>query len=62
MVAAAKTSEDRCGAQFYLGEWYLLRDNRRASIAAYRKALDSCPKGFNEYYGAVAELKRLRNY
>jgi lipoprotein NlpI len=59
MLAAADKPEERCEAQFYLGQWHLLRDARANSIEALRKAVESCPKDFIEYAGALAELKRL---
>ena len=59
MVAAADKPEERCEAQFYLGQWHLLRDARANSIEALRNAVKSCPKDFIEYAGALAELKRL---
>ena len=59
MVAAADKPEERCEAQFYLGQWHLLRDDRANSIKALRNAVKSCPKNFVEYEGALAELKRL---
>ena len=59
MVAAADKPEERCEAQFYLGQWHLLRDARANSIEALRNAVESCPKSFIEYAGALAELKRL---
>jgi lipoprotein NlpI len=61
MVAAAIKPDELCEAQFYLGQWYLLRDERVASIEALRKAVETCPRDFNEYAGAVAELKRLEH-
>jgi tetratricopeptide (TPR) repeat protein len=59
MLAAANTPDEQCEAQYYLGEWHFLRDERAASIEALRKAVETCPKDFNEFAGAVAELKRL---
>ena len=59
MMAAATKPDELCEAQFYLGQWRLLRNERAASIDALRKAVKICPKDFNEYAGAVAELKRL---
>ena len=58
-MAAADKPEERCEAQFYLGQWHLLRDDRANSIKALRNAVKSCPKNFVEYTGALAELKRL---
>jgi len=59
MVAAADKPEERCEAQYYLGQWLLLRDDRANSIEALRNAVKTCPKDFVEYAGALAELKRL---
>jgi tetratricopeptide (TPR) repeat protein len=61
LLAAASKPDGQCEAQYYLGEWHLLRDERGASIEALRKAVDICPKNFSEFAGAVAELKRLGN-
>jgi tetratricopeptide (TPR) repeat protein len=55
----ATKAEERCEAQFYNGEWDLLRGNRAAAAIALRAAADICPKDFSEYTGALAELKRL---
>jgi tetratricopeptide (TPR) repeat protein len=59
LMAAATNPDQLCEAQFYLGEWHLLRHERAPSIESLRKALKICPSDFNEYAGAVAELKRL---
>jgi lipoprotein NlpI len=58
-LAAANTPEARCEAQFYVGEWHLLRDTKAAATSALRAAVKICPKGFVESEGAAAELKRL---
>ena len=59
MVAAADKPEDRCEAQYYLGQWYLMRDARARAIEPLHNAVNRCPKTFIEYAGALAELKRL---
>jgi len=59
MLSAASKAEERCEAQFYNGEWHLLRGNRAAAATALQAATDICSKDFVEYKGAVAELKRL---
>ncbi|GLR89448.1 tetratricopeptide repeat protein [Bradyrhizobium iriomotense] len=59
MVAAADKPVERCEAQFYLGQWHLLRDARSNAIEALRNAVESCPKNLILYAGALAELKRL---
>jgi lipoprotein NlpI len=55
----AAASDDRCEAQFYIGEWHLLRGNRPAAMVALKAAVETCPKAFIEYKFAQAELQRL---
>ena len=59
VLSAASKADERCEAQFYIGEWHLLHGDRTAAAAALQTAADSCPKEFDEYTGALAELKRL---
>ena len=58
-LASAGNPAERCEAQFYIGEWHLLRRDRAAARRALETATDGCPKSIVEYGGAVAELKRL---
>jgi tetratricopeptide (TPR) repeat protein len=58
-LAAAQKPEERCEAQFYVGEWQLLQGDRAAARQRFEEALGSCPKAFIEYTGAQAELRRL---
>jgi lipoprotein NlpI len=58
-VAAASTPAQQCEAQFYVGEWKLLRGDTSGAAAAWQTAIEQCPKSFIEYKGARAELKRL---
>ena len=58
-LGAATNSDERAEAQFYLGEWHLLRNNREEAIKALKAAAQSCPPWFTEHAGAVAELRRL---
>ena len=60
MRAAAEKPGDKCEAEFFIGEWHLLRGNNADGRAALQVAADTCPKTFDEYAGAVAELKRAR--
>jgi lipoprotein NlpI len=48
-----------CEADFYVGEWYLLKHRSKRARMLFRKAQNECPKDLNEYAGAVAELKRM---
>ena len=61
----------RCQAQFYIGQWHLIRGEKREAEVALRDAvLPTCPRelfikaGIRfdavEYDAAAAELKRLR--
>ncbi|HUI97687.1 MAG TPA: tetratricopeptide repeat protein, partial [Xanthobacteraceae bacterium] len=56
-LAAADDAPQRCEAEFYVGEWQLLRGDRTAAADALRAAVDACPKSFVESKGAQAELK-----
>lgn len=56
---AATKPQDRCAAQFYIGEWHLMKGNRSEAIAALKNAAQTCRVHFLEYDAAVAELKRL---
>ena len=58
-LSAAGTPPQRCEAQFYVGEWKLLRGDKAGAVMALEAAAASCPKTFIEAKGAQAELKRL---
>jgi tetratricopeptide (TPR) repeat protein len=58
-IAAARTPAQECEAQFYVGEWKLLRKDKVGAAAAWHAAVDRCPRSFIEYKGARAELQRL---
>jgi len=62
VLSAAGKADERCEAQFYIGEWHLLRGDRAAATTAFHTAAETCPKEFDEYTGALAELKRLTLY
>lgn len=57
---AAKTTGEKCEAQFYIGEWYLLKKDKAEATKALQAAADTCPKDFVEASAAVEELKRLK--
>ena len=59
VLSIASKPNERCEAQFYSGEWHLLRGNRAAAATALQAAADTCSNDFDEYAGALAELKRL---
>jgi len=49
----------RCEANYYIGQWQLLRGSRQQAATLLRDARAMCPSSFIEYEGAVAELRRL---
>ena len=59
VLAVTGKPDERCEAQFYSGEWHLLRGNRAPAATALQAAADTCSKEFVEYAGALVELKRL---
>jgi tetratricopeptide (TPR) repeat protein len=59
MHSGATTPGERCEASYYVAEWRLLRNDRAAALADLQAAIDTCPKDFVEYMGALAEKKRL---
>jgi lipoprotein NlpI len=59
MLASAQSADERCQAQFYLGEVLLSRGERGASAEALNNTTKLCQKSRFEYVQATAELKRL---
>jgi lipoprotein NlpI len=59
VLDAAQKPEERCEAQFYVGEWQLLKGDRAAAQPYLVDAEGHCPKTFIEYNAARAELQRL---
>ena len=59
ILAAPTKAGDRCEAQFYAGEWYLMRGDRAAATERLKTAAETCPKTYSEYGAALAELKWL---
>jgi len=56
----ARTPEQKCEAEFYIGEQYVLDGNSDYAKASFQAAAETCPKTFIEYAGAIAEIKRLK--
>ena len=52
--------EQRCEADYYLGQWHLIQGRQEPAVTHFRAAQRECPRFFLEYAGAAAELKRLR--
>jgi len=53
-----KATEQKCEADFYVGEWQLARANRDAALTLLKQAVDECPHNFVEFFAAQEELKR----
>ena len=58
-LASAADGGERCEALFYIAEWELWHNHEDAARSGFREAVDSCPRTFEEYVGAKAELARL---
>jgi rhomboid protease GluP len=55
----ANNDDERCEANFYIGEWHLISGVESKAIDFLRYAAENCPSQFIEYKGAVAEINRL---
>lgn len=58
-ASAEVRKREICEADYYVGEWYLLKHGKKQARALFRKAQNECSRDKNEYAGAVAELKRM---
>ena len=52
--------EQMCEANFYLGEWHLIKGEKEHARSLFSKAESECPPDNLEYAGAVSELERLQ--
>jgi len=59
LMEAATDPTKRCEANYYVGEWLALRNERQQALENFKKAAETCPKDYIEYAGATAALKRL---
>jgi tetratricopeptide (TPR) repeat protein len=59
VLEAAKTSEQQCEAQFYLGQLRMVKNETDAALPYLRKAVDTCPRDFIEFMAAAGEVKAL---
>lgn len=60
-LTAATTPDEAAEAQFYLGEWHLLRKDAAAAKIAFEEARRSCPPWFVENTAATMALQRLNS-
>lgn len=59
VLKAAKTREQKCEAQFYIGEFHAIANNKAAAERPLRLAAGLCAKDTIEFGAAIAELKQL---
>jgi lipoprotein NlpI len=52
-------TNQKCEAEFYIGEWHIARKDISAAKPLLQQAVGECPHGFIEYFAAQKELKRL---
>jgi lipoprotein NlpI len=52
-------ANQKCEADFYVGEWRLLRGETDAARLLIRTAANECPRNYLAWSGATAELRRL---
>jgi lipoprotein NlpI len=56
----ADTPDQRCAAEFYIGEASLAAHRTDDAKQHFQATIAGCPKRFSEYHGARAELARLQ--
>lgn len=54
-----KHKEQLCEANYFLGEWHLMRNEKQKARTLFTNAQNDCPKNSFEYIGALLELQRL---
>lgn len=55
---AQTATNQKCEADFYIGEWQLARKDGAAARPLLQQAVSECPHNFLEYFAAQVELKR----
>ncbi len=58
LLAISQGNGQRCEANFYTGEFELLRGSKKNAREGFRAAIRTCPRQFVEYAEAKAELSR----
>jgi lipoprotein NlpI len=56
---AATDDEQKCEANFYIGEWHLLKGDVASARKRFEQALEGCPPSFIERTMTETEMKRL---
>jgi lipoprotein NlpI len=64
VIAAVSSADPKmnqmCEANFYLGEWHLIKGEKEHARSFFTKAENECPSNYLEYACAVSELERLK--
>jgi len=58
-LGAAKDDDQQCEARFYVAHYQLKKGATQEATTGLKRAVESCPKNFFEYFRAVADLKAL---
>jgi lipoprotein NlpI len=58
-LGAAKNDDQQCEARFYVAESQLKKGAAQEAATGLKRAVDSCPKNFIEYFRAVADLNAI---
>lgn len=58
-LGAPKDDDQQCEARFYVAENQLRQGATQEAAIGLKRAVESCPKNFIEYFRAVADLKTL---
>jgi lipoprotein NlpI len=56
---AEQQRDQKCEADFYIGEWTLADADSAAALSSLKSAAAACPHNFIEFSGAQSELKRM---
>jgi tetratricopeptide (TPR) repeat protein len=56
--AAASNADEKCEAEFYVGQWHLVRGEREQARPLLQGVVDRCSKELIEHAAAAAELRR----
>jgi lipoprotein NlpI len=58
--AAAADNDQKCEANFYIGEWHLLKGDVASARKRFEQAISICPQSFIERAMTEIEVKRLK--
>jgi len=58
-LAAASSGDQQCEAQFYVARNQIMKGDVTTATPGLKRAVETCPKNFIEFFRAVAELKKV---